>query len=476
MKKSELIFGALQVPVDYLMLLAAGLAAYLLRTSEFVAELRPVLFSLSLPLSEYFGLVALVALFFIFVYAVAGLYRLEATRSMVEEVSHVAIASSAGIMSVILFMFLTGKFFDSRFLILAGWIFGILFVIFGRFFMRWVEKSFIRRLGLGIHKVLLIGEDEWARKVMEGIEGPSTGSGYKIVKHLAFPNLEEVKAAVGNPGIDEVILASPDYPRERVLELIDFCQEQHLDFKFVPNLFQTLTTNVAVDTFTGVPLVELKRSALDGWGRIIKRGVDIIGGIFGLILFAPVMALIAFLIKWDSRGPVIYKNERVGPKGKVFKTYKFRTMKLEYCVGPEYPNHAWAFAYHQKLAQERSLRKGPVPKVMDDPRRTRIGRFLERTSLDELPQFWNVMLGNMSLVGPRPHMPVEVAEYEKHHKKVFNIKSGLTGLAQISGRSDLDFEDEVKLDTYYIENWSFGLDLEILLKTPFVVLFRRHRA
>ncbi|MBI2582969.1 sugar transferase, partial [Candidatus Azambacteria bacterium] len=200
------------------------------------------------------------------------------------------------------------------------------------------------------------------------------------------------------------------------------------------------------------------------------------GGIFGLILFAPLMALIAFLIKWDSRGPVIYKNERVGPKGKVFKTYKFRTMKLEYCVGPEYPNHAWAFAYHQKLAQERSLRKGPVPKVMDDPRRTRIGRFLERTSLDELPQFWNVMLGNMSLVGPRPHMPVEVAEYEKHHKKVFNIKSGLTGLAQISGRSDLDFEDEVKLDTYYIENWSFGLDLEILLKTPFVVLFRRHRA
>jgi len=184
--------------------------------------------------------------------------------------------------------------------------------------------------------------------------------------------------------------------------------------------------------------------------------------------------VVAILIKLDSPGPIIYKNVRVGPKND-FDTYKFRSMKIEYCTGGQYDKTGAADSLENELIEKQSMRSGPVYKIADDPRRTRLGRFLEKTSLDELPQFFNVLLGEMSLVGPRPHQPKEVAKYERWHKKVFNIKPGVTGLAQISGRSEIDFDEEAKIDTYYIENWSLGLDFKILLKTPLAVLFRKSK-
>ena len=159
---------------------------------------------------------------------------------------------------------------------------------------------------------------------------------------------------------------------------------------------------------------------------------------------------------------------------KNFKILKFRTMYFKYCTGHEYGGEH-ALKYEEKLIEEKNERHGPVYKVLDDPRRTKIGKWLEKTSLDELPQFFNVLLGQMSLVGPRPHQPREVTQYQKHQKRVLDIKPGVTGLAQISGRSDLDFEEEVKLDTYYIDNWSLKLDLQILFKTPWAVLTRGKR-
>ena len=156
--------------------------------------------------------------------------------------------------------------------------------------------------------------------------------------------------------------------------------------------------------------------------------------------------------------------------------FKFRTMKLEYCTGDDYPYSKQAEQLESSLIEKHNIRQGPVPKVLNDPRRTRLGRFLERTSLDELPQFFNSLKGDISLVGPRPHLQKEVAHYEKVHKRVFAVKPGITGMAQIAGRSDLNFDDEVRLDLYYIENWSLWLDLIIIFKTPFVILFRRHKS
>jgi len=169
---------------------------------------------------------------------------------------------------------------------------------------------------------------------------------------------------------------------------------------------------------------------------------------------------------------VIFKNERVGHEGN-FNLYKFRYMQLEHCTSSQNPGHKEALELEKELIEKQSVRRGPVYKIKNDPRKTRVGRLIEALSIDELPQLWNVLRGDMSLVGPRPHQPREVEKYENWQKRTLSIKPGVTGLAQISGRSDLSFSDEARLDIYYIENWSLWLDVQILFKTIFVLLRKR---
>jgi exopolysaccharide biosynthesis polyprenyl glycosylphosphotransferase len=471
MKRSELIFTAVLVPVDFLMLILAGLAAYYLRTSGLIANFRPVLFSLNLPFEKYFGLVLLVSLIWLAVFGLVGLYSMKRNNKLLEEFFRIVIAASAGLMVVIIYIFIRGEFFNSRFLILSAWLLAIFFVSWGRLGVRAVQKYLVGQYRFGTHNVIVIGGDGISEEIIQEIkERPSLG--YHLVKYFPDLEIDQIKDTAINWSVDDVILANPDFPRGKVLELIGFCEDKKINFKFVPNLFQALTTNIDFDTLAAVPLIELKHTALDGWGKILKRLIDIFGSLFAIIIFSPIMAVVTILIKLDSPGPVIYKNERVGPK-KNFNTFKFRSMKIEYCTGQSYDQSGEAERLEEKLIETQNQRSGPVYKIVNDPRRTRLGRFLEKTSLDELPQFLNVLLGNMSLVGPRPHQPREVAKYERWHKKVFNIKPGVTGLAQISGRSEIDFDEEAKIDTYYIENWSLGLDFKILLKTPLAVIFRK---
>ena len=222
----------------------------------------------------------------------------------------------------------------------------------------------------------------------------------------------------------------------------------------------------------GVPLVEIKTTPLEGWGRIAKRIFDVFISLLLILFFSPLLIIFAVLIKLESHGPVIYKNERVSKEG-IFNLFKFRSMYLQYCIGPEYQNNQTAFDFERELIQRQNTKEGPVYKIRNDPRLTKLGKFIRRWSIDELPQLVNVLFGTVSLVGPRPHQPREVALYQRHHKKVLAIKPGITGLAQISGRSDLSFEEEVKLDTYYLENWSLWFDLVIILKTPIAILKKR---
>lgn len=453
------------------MLILAGIAAYVLRTSDIVAQWRPVLFNLNLPFERYFTLVSIIALFWVGIFALSGLYQIRRANKPWEDFVRIIIATSTGLIGVIIYIFIKREFFDSRFLILATWILTIIFVSWGRLVVRVIQGFLVSRYRVGCHNVIVVGGDGVSKEIIQEVQN-QPALGYNLIKYFPDLNLDAVRETVGRENIDDVILANPEFAREEVLKLVDFCEERHLNFKFVPNLFQTLTSNIEFDTIGVVPLIELKRTALDGWGKIFKRVMDIFGAILGVIIFSPVMAAVAILVKLDSPGPIIYKNQRVGQKG-FFNTFKFRSMKTEYCTGPEYDKTGQADFFEDELAARQSMRRGPVFKIKDDPRRTRLGNFLEKTSMDELPQFFNVLRGEMSLVGPRPHMPKEVAKYEKWHKKVFNIKPGITGLAQISGRSEIDFDEEAKLDTYYIENWSLGLDIKILLKTPLAVLFRR---
>ncbi len=472
MKKSDLIFTAILVPVDYLMLVAAGLAAYWLRTSNWVAQFRPVFFSLNLPFDRYLGLILLIAAFWLLAFAIAGLYEIRRNGKFWGEFLKIVTATSTGLVGIIIYIFIRREFFDSRFLILGAWLISIFFVSWGRLIVKGLQKYLLSKRLIAPHNIVVIGNDNLSQEIIEEIKNqPSLG--YNLITYFPQLNLEEIKKKAESFDIEGVILANPDYSRESVIDLIEWCEEKQIAFKFVPNLFQMLTTNIDFYTLGGVPLIEIKRTALDGWGKILKRFIDILGAIFGLIIFSPLFILISILIKFDSPGPIIYKNQRVGPRGKLFNTYKFRSMKIEFCTGPQYDLTGQASRLEDELVKKQNSRRGPVFKIADDPRRTKLGRWLERTSLDELPQFFNVLIGNMSLVGPRPHMPKEVAKYERWHKKVFNIKPGITGLAQISGRSDIDFDEEAKLDTYYIENWSLFLDIKILLKTPWAVLFGR---
>jgi exopolysaccharide biosynthesis polyprenyl glycosylphosphotransferase len=473
MRRFNLFFSAILLPLDYLMLVLAGLGAYFIRTSPIISQWRPVLFDVDLTFEKYLGIVLLVSLFWILVFALNGLYRIRRWR-MFEEFFRIVSGASAGLMAVIIYIFITNTLFNSRFIILAAWILAIILVFFGRIIVRKIHDFLVAKYDFGADKLLVIGNDKVTHNFLDEIND-DPGLGLRVAKRFPVLDIVQIREAIASLDIDQILLGELNNSVEKVLELLDLCQEKQISFKFIPNLFQTATANLSIDTVGAIPVIELKKSALGGWGRIIKRTIDIFLSVILLILFSPVMALIALAVKLDSEGPAIYKNLRVGQKGN-FKALKFRSFYLEYCVGEEYPSHQEAAAYEAKLAKEQSLRKGPVFKVGNDPRRTNAGRFLEKWTLDELPQFWNVLKGEMSLVGPRPHMPVQVANYEKHHKKVFNIKPGITGLAQISGRSDLEFDEEAKLDIYYLENWSLAMDLKIMLKTPFVALFGRHKS
>lgn len=458
MKRADLFFNVLRLPVDFAMLLAAGLVTYLARTT-IVAPFRPVYFQFDLTLAQYFYLVLAVSLMFLAAYSVSGLYSMKARMGMAGEFLKVLMGSSAGILAVIIFIFLRQELFNSRFLVLGGWFFAVFFVSVGRLFVRRLQRHMVAQYDFGVHKVMVIGDDEVSAKLVRAIS-QDPYSGYRIAKHLSDPELSEVAAAAAGPGIDEVLLANPNYPARKIVELVDFCHEHHIVFKFVPNIYQTLTTNFDVDAMHNVPVIELKRTALDGWGRVIKRAFDVVSASAALVALSPLFLAVAFAIKWETAGPVFAKLRRVS-RNREFDMYKFRGM-IE---------NAEELKAHLAAFNERD--DGPLFKMTNDPRVTRVGRFIRRWRLDELAQFINIFRGDMSLVGPRPHQPDEIAQYAKHHKKVMAIKAGATGFAQISGSSDLPFEEEVALDIFYIENWSLWLDLRIIARTAIRMLSDR---
>lgn len=456
MKKAALLFTVALVPVDFIMLFFAGISAYFLRTSAFVSQYRPVLFSMNLPLEKFIIILLSIIPVWIAIFAVTGLYRLK-RGDMLQEFFQIVASVSFAMMAIIMYIFLTREWFDSRFIIFMTWGLAVFFVFAGRATLRGARRYVVMRHPAAAQRVLIVGNNEASGILAREIErNPSLGC--RVVKQIPALDMEVVQQAIGNPKIDMVVVGQADYSKEAIVELAEFCRDRHLTFRFAPTLFQALTTNVEVEVVGGIPLIEVKHTALDGWGKVIKRTLDCVGAVMGLIVLSPVFVVTAILVKLDSSGPVFVALDRI-TLGKRFAMYKFRSM---------------VDRAHEMKGQLAELNErndgGPLFKMHNDPRVTRIGRILRKTRIDELPQLFNVLKGEMSLVGPRPHEPEEVGQYERHHKKLLVVKSGMTGMAQISGSSNLPFEEEVKLDTYYIENWSLFLDIKILLRTVILVL------
>jgi exopolysaccharide biosynthesis polyprenyl glycosylphosphotransferase len=468
MKKAELLFSFLLVPLDYLMIILAGISAYSIRFSEVATEVKPAIFELSFP--EYLKTLMIIGLLWLIIFSLAGLYSMSSARKLVKEFYRVVLACSTGFVLIVIIIFIQRDLFDSRFIILAGWILAIIYVTIARGLIRWLQR-YLYSKDIGTRKIILVGNSKTGQMLIQKFS-QDKNFGYRVVKRVSNFNIEtanELTEFIKNNEVDEIIQADPNLPKGEAMRLYDLADELHLTFKYAADLFGAKVLRNELVEVAGVPIVEVKKTPLDGWGRIVKRMIDFLGSLFLIILFSPIFIITAILIKLDSKGPVFFSYTdsgeplyRVGQGGRLFHYYKFRSM----VPGSD------SMRYNE-LADKNLRGDGPLVKIKDDPRVTRVGKFIRRWSIDELPELFMTLTGKMSLVGPRPHLPEEVAKYARHHKKTLTIKPGVTGMAQISGRSDLSFEEEVKLDTYYIENWSVLLDISILLRTPLAVIRSR---
>ncbi|MFB6226011.1 MAG: sugar transferase [Candidatus Paceibacteria bacterium] len=470
MKRTSLWLMVLQVPIDYLMMLLAGASAYQLRFTQWALELKPVLFELSF--SDFMSKVLVVALVWVVVFALLKLYSPDPNRRFGNEILKVVLGCSVGLSLAALYIVFTQDLFASRFLIAVGWALAIFYLIFGRLLVRGL-KGMLHRAGIGLKRVVIIGDNDTADNLMNLLED-RLDLGYDVLGKVDHFSEDLSNDLDEKP--DELIFTSPkEHKKEESLSALEWCNENQIVFKYSTDLFSAFATNISVNPLAGIPIAEIKRTNLKGWAVIVKRVFDIVAGFILMVLTSPLMLLAAVGILIETGRPVIYKNRRVGADGNDFIAYKFRSMYQEDSIGPQFEKSEQAKKKEEKLIKEKNSRDGPIYKIKEDPRITPFGGFLRRWSIDELPQFFNVLEGSMSLVGPRPHQPREVKKYESYYKKILSIKPGVTGLAQISGRSDLSFKEEMKLDIFYMENWSLYLDLIILIKTPFV-LFKNRKA
>lgn len=319
--------------------------------------------------------------------------------------------------------------------------------------------SAFRRRGVGLTRVLIVGGDAFGRSFHELLsQNPELG--YASDGVVAEDQVGILGDRLARAKVDEVMLASREMGSQEIMQVMATCQEQAVRFSMVPNLFNVLTSRIQVREIAGVPIFVLDERIFLRSSRLLKRSIDLIVGAITLVVVSPLLALVSILIKLDSPGPVILRQTRIGKGSRPFTVLKFRSMRED------------AEAMKDQLASQNES-QGPLFKMRNDPRMTRVGRVIRKLSIDELPQLINVMRGEMSLVGPRPPLPSEVDQYASWQRKRFEVLPGITGLAQISGRSDLTFDETLRFDFFYIENWSPLMDLKIILKTlPGVILGR----
>jgi exopolysaccharide biosynthesis polyprenyl glycosylphosphotransferase len=412
----------------------------------------------------------------VIIFTLRGLYSMRLTGNWFRQAWTIVSSTTLGAAFLITYYFVFQPPSNSRLLVPFVWAIAIVVLCLGRLVVSSVMGLLYRR-GFGETRLLVVGSGRLGKLIMQHLAATPT-LGYSIVGFLHDLNeeqepgdfgrfkmlgtLEDLDMVIRSMQIDEVIIALPSNLHEQSIRSVRLCERLGTTFKLVPDLYEyeLSLSRIDMESIEGIPLIGIKQVSLNTVQQLVTRIVDVSLSVLGLALGLPFWICIALAIKATSPGVAVYRQTRIGLEGRPFKVYKFRTM---------YKNAEDGL----NGLMERNEAQGPLFKIKDDPRITPVGRFLRRTSFDEFPQLLNVIRGEMSLVGPRPPLPQEVAQYEDWQKARLSIKPGLTGLWQVRGRSDISFDEGVLMDLYYIENWSLHLYFMILLRTIPAVLFSR---
>lgn len=418
--------------------------------------------------------------FWILIFGLLGLYNARIYDKRFSELGRLFIGTFIGILFVISYSYMTSTvIFPARLVTVYGFGLAFFFVLLFRTIARGIRRELFS-YGVGINNVLLVGDTKSTHRLMEALRQTKI-TGYKVlgvvggVKHplkqgapyRQYPNFAEAIHHLKDKQLHTIIQTELYTAAEHNDEILTYAQEHHVAYRFVPGNSELFVGKIEVDLFHAIPIIAVHQTALIGWGRVVKRLTDLSLGSLFLLLASPLIALVALAVKLHDGGPVFFRQERLSRFDSKVRIFKFRTHSLKYSgLEPE--------AAFQKMGRSDLIEKyrADGDHLPRDPRVTPLGRWLRRTSIDELPQLFNVVRGDISLVGPRALVAYELEQSEQKNL-ILSVKSGLSGLAQISGVNDLSFAERRKLDLYYVQNWSFWSDLVILAKTFWVVLFHK---
>jgi len=413
---------------DILLINASLLLAYWVRYE--LQWLRDV--SQHHPLSAYVPFGLLFTALMLLAFQMDRVYRQWRGCPWLDQVYRIINATAKSVIVMLAITFVLQPRQYSRLLLVEAGVIAVILLVLSRVVQNGIAGR-LRARGVGVDRVIIVGAGEAGRTVMRAIvarpelgyhvigfvdDDPQKGQ-TDIGRFKALGPTSNLARMIEEEAVDEVIITLPWMYHRKIMSIVRECERRQVSAHIVPDLFQMSLSRVDVDDLGGVPLVGVREIGFERGALLIKRGIDIVGAMVGLVLGAPLLALIGVAIRLDSPGPIVFRQTRVGAAGKTFDMYKFRSM------------HEGAEAELEQL-RELNEADGPIFKIRDDPRLTRVGRFLRRTSLDELPQLWNVLRGEMSLVGPRPPLPAEVIHYMEWHKKRLEVRPGMTALWQVT--------------------------------------------
>ncbi len=472
------VFSFFLVIADFIAILLAFVVAYILRVSVNITD-QPIAYQIGA--LEFFRIFMMLIPFWLIIFGLLGLYNSDVYRKRLREYSLLFVGSFIGILFLIAYDFMSARpIFPGKLVPIFALGLGYFLLLVERSVMRIVRRTLFR-FGIGVNRIMIIGNAEATTKLAEHL-ADTKQTGFEIVAIVAPKELIPDKLRVQYfSSVNTALTKLHDLQIHSIIQTELFADENmnrtiqqasfsnHIAYKFIPANTTLYTSNNRIELLQSFPVVAVHETALFGWGRIVKRLFDISVSIVTLVILSPIMLLVALLIKiTDPRGPVLFKQRRLTRFDTPFFVYKFRTLNMRYNGKDEITT--FRSMDREDLVQEFIENRG---KVQNDPRITPVGKFLRSISLDELPQLFNVIKGDISLVGPRAVVEKHAAEYKENRPLMLSVKTGITGLAQVSGRDDISLEERVKLDTFYVQNWSFWLDINILIRTLWVLVNRR---